>query len=82
MRRFRRKPVVVEAVHYTGFNLSEIEAFADTFVEVRANSHGLFIKTLEGVMRATPGDWIIKGVMGEFYPCKPDIFFMTYETVD
>lgn len=43
--------------------------------------HGMEIKTLEGVMRADPGDWIIRGVQGEFYPCKSDIFEATYEPV-
>lgn len=43
--------------------------------------HGIYIRTIEGTMRADPGDWIIKGVQGEFYPCKPDIFEATYEPV-
>lgn len=42
----------------------------------------LFIKTLEGLMEASPGDWIIRGVTGEIYPCKPDVFEMTYDRVD
>lgn len=79
--KFRKRPVVIEAVKWNGDNSDEIYAF---FGE---QSWGEFvgafsIKTLEGVMMATPGDWIIKGVKGEFYPCKPDIFEATYEPVE
>lgn len=61
MAKFRKKPVVIEAVR------------TDVAIE---------IETLEGTMRADPGDWIITGVKGETYPCKPDIFEATYEPVD
>ena len=78
---FRKKPVVIEAVRWTGKNWKSV----DKFITVR---HELFecggiieIPTLEGNMSALPGDWIIKGVKGEFYPCKPDIFDATYEPV-
>ena len=47
-----------------------------------AGAQSVFIKTLEGDMRADPGDWVIRGVQGEFYPCKPDIFTATYEPAD
>ena len=82
--KYRKKPVVIEAVQYhiAETNKAEILEFmkatqyAEDFSEL-----GITIKTLEGVMKATPGDWIIKGVKGEFYPCKPDIFEATYEKV-
>lgn len=81
--KFRKKPVVIEAVQFTGKN-------PRTVFEWMGKPDGdagyiqdkeLFIETLEGVMTAKPGDWIIRGVKGEFYPCKPDIFEATYEAV-
>ena len=74
---FRKKPVVIEAVHYAdGWDCMEI---ADWCHGECSGFGELYIGTLEGQMTATPGDWIIKGVAGEFYPCKPDIFAATYE---
>jgi hypothetical protein len=77
--RFRKKPVVVEAVLYSGTDesIATISAFAGRVL--RVNQGRLTIETLEGDMTASVGDWIIKGVKGEFYPCKPDIFETTYE---
>lgn len=79
--KFRKKPVVIEAVRYNGFNAQEVFRFmgkpsSAALLEVGG---ALVIETLEGNMEASPGDWIIKGVKGEFYPCKPDIFDATYE---
>jgi hypothetical protein len=74
--KYRKKPVVVEAIRWTGENAEEVGTFCDRY---SMGPDGLHIITLEGVMRATPGDFIIKGVNGEFYPCKPDIFEKTYE---
>lgn len=81
MPMFRKKPVVVEAVQYTGKNQNEV---ADFYPEICGafGSLSVFIQTLEGQMEAKPGDWIIKGVKGEFYPCKPDIFEVTYEAAE
>lgn len=84
MARYRKKPVVVEAMHYTGepetcVAIHEWCGFQHD-PEAACNS-GIYIETLEGRMLAEPGDWIIKGVAGEFYPCKPDIFDATYEEV-
>jgi hypothetical protein len=88
MPKFRKKPVVVEAIRYLGQeNCAEVHKFLGythyangCLPTIMAPSIG--IATLEGEMRANPGDWIIKGVKGEFYPCKPDIFEATYEEVE
>jgi hypothetical protein len=77
MPKFRKKPVVIEAVQLTPLSLSEVEEFVGGDLEFRDGE--AIIATLEGAMHASPGDWIIKGVQGEFYPCKPDIFEATYE---
>jgi hypothetical protein len=84
MTRYRKKPVVIEAVRWLGTNRDEVAQFL--LVPVDDMTFGpncdVFIHTLEGTMRADFGDWIIKGVQGECYPCKPDIFDATYEAVD
>jgi hypothetical protein len=82
MPKFRKKPVVIEAMQYTDTMLNYIQLAVFMGQEVIANNSKLEIKTLEGVMTASKGDWIIKGVHGEFYPCKPDIFELTYEEED
>ena len=89
MGKFKKKPVVIEAVQWNGKNFDEVMNFIGEFYgnkfhyeneEERAlKSKELFIKTLEGTMTASKGDWIIKGINGEFYPCKPDIFEKTYK---
>jgi hypothetical protein len=86
MPRFRKKPVEIEAVLFGG---SSTQAHAllkwmegGEYVNPTITTQDLrplHIETLEGVMTATPGDWIIRGVQGELYPCKPDIFEQTYE---
>ena len=76
--RFRKKPVVIEAVQYDGTNHEAIGFFAGENVSLEGRT--LFVRTLENRrLEADRGDWIIKGVKGEFYPCKPDIFAATYE---
>src|SRR5690554_3258092 len=86
MAKYRKKPVVIDAIQFTGDNLAECIAFIKqpvTLVEGNLSKpHKLFIDTLEGSMEASIGDFIIKGVNGEFYPCKPDIFEKTYEKVE
>jgi hypothetical protein len=81
--KYRKKPVVVEAVQYLGAeNLDEIVNFLGKDFHTQQNLKGelrIFIETLEGPLWVTKGDWIIKGVAGEFYPCKPEIFEATYE---
>lgn len=79
MAKFRKKPVVIEAILYTGKNYGEVQNFIGNGCGL--NQGQIIINTLEGDMRANPNDWIIKGVKGEFYPCKPDIFEATYEPV-
>ena len=95
MAKYRKKPVVIEAVQWTGKNHREmwdfltgkadknIEPIGDNFyIDHTKVAGGLIIKTLEGEHIASIGDYIIKGVKGEFYPCKPDIFDKTYEKVE
>ena len=79
--RYRKKPVVIEAIQLVPG--CGVKIFG---IDVDLDNMGLrlcmYIKTLEGTMTADEGDWIIKGVKGEFYPCKPDIFEQTYEKVN
>ena len=79
IKKYRKKPVVIEAIQWTSDNLSEIDKF--TKGKVKNHESVLIIPTLEGEMYASLSDYIIKGVNGEFYPCKPDIFAKTYEEV-
>ena len=93
MAQYRKKPIVIEAVQYTNLNREEIESFVGEKLKQELESEtaylagkgaprfSLTIPTLEGQHLASVGDWIIKGVKGEFYPCKPDIFKATYEKV-
>lgn len=88
--KYRKKPVVIDAVQLQRGNLKDVETFlagrempelyagGEEFSINWGNSE-VTITTLEGVMTARPGDWIIRGVKGELYPCKPDIFAETYE---
>jgi len=81
-RKMRKKPVVITAMQWRGpEDDSELYRFipGNKFC-VSSDGHPC-ISTLEGLMRAEKGDWIIQGVKGEFYPCKPDIFDATYEEV-
>lgn len=73
--KYRKKPVVIEAIQWLG-NKEEIKYF---YPECCFDDGVVYIDTLEGTMKAKYGDYIIKGVSGEFYPCKPDIFEQTYE---
>ena len=78
-KKYRKKPVIIEAIQWNGKNLSEIDKFTKN--KVKNHESVLIIPTLEGDMEASIGDYIIKGVNGEFYPCKPNIFAKTYEEV-
>lgn len=78
--KFRKKPVVIEAIIWKGSNYHEVKEFINDKDHSYENG-SLYIHTLEGKMRATNGDYIVRGVCGEYYPCKPDIFELTYEKV-
>lgn len=94
--KFRKKPVAIEAIQWTGKNLAEVLEFTgksprfdewfDSFScyskHVVDSGNKFKIFTLEGVMTADVGDWVIRGVRGEHYPCKPDIFAETYEAAE
>ena len=83
MTKYRKKPVVIEAVQWTGKNLNEIFEFIPIeYLDAHTIEGSLEIHTLEGTIIASINDWIIKGVQGEFYPIKPDIFEETYELVE
>lgn len=78
--RYRKKPIVIEAVRWTGNNGEEIGAFCPTAVPKDPERLSLSIPTLEGDHEARLGDWIIRGIKGEFYPIKDQIFRLTYES--
>lgn len=95
--RYIKKPVIIEAIQWSGDNQREMYDFLTNgqhkddymttsgenfYIDHNKVRGGLIIKTLEGEHIASIGDYIIKGVDGEFYPCKPDIFKKTYERVD
>ncbi len=79
--KYRKKPVTIEAIQWTGLNPNEIYGFMNEYPKIVENRR-IRIRTLEGAIYAEPLDWIIKGVKGEFYPCKPDIFDLSYEAVE
>lgn len=83
--KFRKKPVVVEAMQYTGENCFDCLRFMDRASDIWEadlnQTDAPIVNTLEGDLSVSKGDWIIKGIKGEFYPCKPDIFQATYEAV-
>ena len=84
MQKFVKKPVVIEAIQYNGENIEAIEDFVGKKIPTVMASDvyvKLIIPTLEGNMKASKGDYVIKGVKGEFYPCKPDIFKEIYSLV-
>ena len=94
--KFRKKPVEIEAMHWDGNSHRDMHFFLESksndaaiktsgdnfYIDHNRVEGGLVIKTLEGEHIASIGDWIIKGVAGEFYPCNPDIFEQTYDQVE
>ena len=89
INKYKKKPIIIEAVQWTGINLEEIKSFVGDSLDYNYKTNWdssdlsnieVKIKTLEGDHIASIGDYIIKGVNGEFYPCKPDIFKKTYES--
>jgi len=82
--KYRKKPVVVEAAVWDGIHVDplwELDPEHTQPFTLDGAGH-VTVRTIEGPLAASPGDWIIKGVKGEFYPCKPDIFAMTYEVAE
>ena len=89
VRKYKKKPVVIEAVQWDGLNIAEIAEFMHRGTEnpirvsyKKPESPIIKIETLEGIMEASVGDFIIRGINGEFYPCKPDIFDKTYDMIN
>lgn len=82
MGKYVKKPVVIEAIQFIGSNATEIMDFMNWQNVSQISQSGIVIHTLEGNHKATTGDFIIKGIQGEYYPCKPDIFYQTYERVE
>lgn len=88
MAKYRKKPVVIDAMQYTKDNIHEVMSWIESFgkrssdvATYRQDTNKYEIDTLEGKHEVTCGDFIIRGIKGEFYPCKPDIFEATYEKV-
>ncbi|MEK5354538.1 MULTISPECIES: hypothetical protein [Paenibacillus] len=85
LTKYRKKPVVIDAFKWTGGpDQTEDPQWIIERIKMGQVSFAnglMYIKTLEGIMEAKPGDYIIRGVKGEIYPCKPDIFEATYESV-
>ena len=91
--KYNTKPVEIEAIKWNGLNLNEVEEFAGKSLIYNIHDAAwkvgkapvmvdMKIKTLEGNMNVSIGDYIIKGTQGEFYPCKPDIFEQTYDAIE
>lgn len=88
--KYRKKPVIIDAVRWTGANLNECQAFlGEDYIRFMrqpptptGTPHTLFIATLEGEMEAPVGHWLIQGVKGEHYSCDPDVFAATYEPAE
>lgn len=79
MSKYKKKAIVIDAVEFSGNNTKECLDFIGDNYDKTLNYPN--IKTLEGVMRVSIGDYIIKGIAGEFYPCKPNIFNKTYDKI-
>jgi hypothetical protein len=86
MSKFRKKPVVIDAFQWRPLSREAQDKAVPDWIVMKNHDIGpgnsLMIHTLEGIMRADPDDWIIRGVKGEIYPCKPDIFAATYEPAE
>lgn len=80
--KYRSKPTIKEAIQWTGDNFHHIAEFCGlNKINITADMQTIVIPTLEGSMGASIGDYIIRGIKGEFYPCKPDVFNLTYEEI-
>ena len=95
MAKYRKKPVVIDAIQYIGSNGTEIMTFVGRQLQeskppsameydkdIPNEAYSIIIPTLEGDMKCSKGDYVIKGIQGEYYPCKPIVFEQTYELVE
>lgn len=84
MPKYRKKPVVITAIQWTGNNFDEVYKTFSDIADIKSHfrNGSIIIPTLEGNMTAIPSDYIIRGIKGEFYPCKEDVFNKTYELVE
>ncbi len=83
MHQYRKKPIVIEAIQLEYHNIDEVVEFiGKTVMDSNAHNCTIAIDTLEGLMQARENDYIIKGISGEFYPCKPEIFEDSYEKIE
>ena len=80
--RFVKKPISIEAIQWTGDNFNEVREFMSDSHVIVTMYNELIIPTLEGDMKAPKESWIIRGAMGEYYPCRRDVFEETYEPVE
>lgn len=81
IKRYKTKPCEIEAIQYNDLNVKEIKKFVGKYFEVRT-VQGIYIKTFEGVVKAIVGDYIIKGLRGEYYSCKPKVFKRRYKVIE
>jgi len=84
MKKYRKKPIVIDAIQWDGtedmaFEIATNDDFQGMMDFKTGEFGGFYIDTLEGRMKVSPNDYVIKGIKGEYYPCKPDIFELTYE---
>ena len=87
MKQYRKKPVVIDAIQWDGtedmaIEISSHDDFEGMLDFKTGNFDGFYIETLEGRMKVSKGDYVIKGLFGEFYPCKPDIFELSYDKLN
>ena len=88
MAKYRKKPIEIEAIQLTNESIIEIIKWATDYISIKVDTDendniiGMVIPTLEGAMKASMNDYIIKGIQGEYYPCKPNIFEQTYELIE
>ena len=84
VKKWMKRPIIVEAIEVRAWDINQVASWCHGRVVRNTHLHaiGIEIHTLEGNMRADLGDWIIRGVGGEFYPCKPNIFAASYEAVN
>lgn len=80
VKKYRKKPMVVDTIQYDGTNQKEIEEWTNYYA-FEKQGRGFVVETLEGFIHISKGDWVVRGIKGEYWPVKPDIFALTYEEV-